>query len=183
MNGLLVLVVGPSGSGKDTLLAGAAASLRDDPNFVFARRVVTRAAAHEDHDTATVADFMARQASGDLAITWSAHDLHYGIPAAPLSGLEKGHVVVANVSRSVVPRAEARYPTKTVEITAPDAMRAARLEQRGRETTPAISARLTRQVSLDSKNVHRIVNDKTIDAGVTALVDLLLSFRLLLPQH
>ncbi len=182
MSGLLILVVGPSGSGKDTLLAGAAAALQHDPRFVFARRVVTRAAAYEDHDTATVAEFLARQASGDFAITWTAHDLYYGLPAAPLANLDQGRVVVANVSRAVVAQAEARYPAKTVEITAPDAMRAARLERRGRETTHAISARLTRQVSLSSRNVHRIVNDSTIDAGVTALVDLLRSFRPLLPE-
>ena len=49
--GRLVLVVGPSGAGKDTLLDLARAMLRNDASVVFSRRVVTRAAAGEPHDT------------------------------------------------------------------------------------------------------------------------------------
>ena len=39
MAGRLFLVVGPSGAGKDTLLAGAVAA---DPRLHWARRVITR---------------------------------------------------------------------------------------------------------------------------------------------
>ena len=52
---MLVLVVGPSGAGKDTLINAAKAALAGDDRFVFPRRVVTRPAvtALEDHDTVT----------------------------------------------------------------------------------------------------------------------------------
>lgn len=173
MSGLLVLVVGPSGSGKDTLLAGAATALRHDPRFVFARRVVTRTAAHEDHDTATVAEFLARQASGDFAITWSAHDLHYGIPADNLRRLSEGQTVVINVSRSVIPAVAARFPIAVVEITASAALRTRRLADRQRETPADIAARLSRDVPLQAERLHRIVNDGSIADGVKALVQLL----------
>ena len=39
---VLVLVVGPSGAGKDTLIAKAQAALKGDLRFAFVRRVVTR---------------------------------------------------------------------------------------------------------------------------------------------
>ncbi len=56
---VLVLVVGPSGAGKDTLIAKAHDALRDDLRFTFVRRVVTRnaVAALEDHTTMDEAAF------------------------------------------------------------------------------------------------------------------------------
>ncbi len=49
--GRLVLVVGPSGAGKDTLLGLARSACADDKNIVFARRVVTReASGAEDNE-------------------------------------------------------------------------------------------------------------------------------------
>lgn len=74
--GALVLVVGPSGSGKDTLIGMAHAQLSHDRRFIFPRRVITRIA-HidaEDHDTLTPEDFeTARRAGHFLCIggPWS----------------------------------------------------------------------------------------------------------------
>ena len=53
--GKLVLVVGPSGAGKDTLLGLAQAASADDPKIVFVRRVVTReASSAEDNEPESV---------------------------------------------------------------------------------------------------------------------------------
>ena len=75
--GLFVLVVGPSGAGKDTLLDGARAHAACAQRFHFARRVITRPAGApgEDHDSQSEADFAQREAQGGFLITWRAHGL------------------------------------------------------------------------------------------------------------
>ena len=80
---MLVLVVGPSGAGKDTLINAAREALAGDRRFAFPRRVVTRpaVAALEDHDSVTRAEFALQEANGAYALSWEAHGLHYGLPA------------------------------------------------------------------------------------------------------
>jgi phosphonate metabolism protein PhnN/1,5-bisphosphokinase (PRPP-forming) len=179
MTGLLVLVVGPSGSGKDTLMAGAADALAQDARFRFVRRVVTRPPAEEDHDVADDAGFAALRDSGRFALHWEAHGLQYGIPSDIAADLAAARVVVANVSRAVLAEAATRFPAAVIEVTAPEEIRVARLHQRGRETPADIAARLKRAVPQPeglppSTQVFTIVNDGTMAAGVAAFADLLL---------
>jgi len=49
--GIMVVVVGPSGAGKDTLIAVAAQHFGSRPDVHFVRRVITR-----DHDPEPAAD-------------------------------------------------------------------------------------------------------------------------------
>ena len=58
--GRLVLVVGPSGAGKDTLLRLARAACVDDHDVVFPRRVVTRASSADEDNIAVGPDDFAR---------------------------------------------------------------------------------------------------------------------------
>jgi hypothetical protein len=79
--GKLVLVVGPSGAGKDTLLGLARAACADDPTIVFVRRVVTREASiAEDNEQISVDAFREACARGAFAIHWEAHGHSYGLP-------------------------------------------------------------------------------------------------------
>ncbi|MEF2550327.1 phosphonate metabolism protein/1,5-bisphosphokinase (PRPP-forming) PhnN [Aurantimonas sp. A2-1-M11] len=178
--GLFVVVVGPSGAGKDTLLALAAEDLADTPGIVFARRVVTREAiaAIEDHDVMSRADFAAHQAAGGFCLSWQAHGLAYGLPARLETTLADGVTVVANVSRRVLDEAAARFTRLAiVEVTAPQPILVARIAARGRETPEEISARIARQVELaippGAEAHHRIVNDGTPDEGRRRLVEIL----------
>ena len=108
--GRLVLVVGPSGAGKDTLIAGSKASLAGNPSVVFPRRVVTRSSSPaEDHDTLDPAAFDAAAAHGDFGFWWEAHGLKYGIPQAIDGDLAAGRTAVCNVSRMIIADARARY--------------------------------------------------------------------------
>ena len=168
----LVLVVGPSGAGKDTLMARAAAALAGEARIRFPRRVVTRVAdAAEVHDSLGTAEFAAAVAAGRFALHWQAHGLAYGIPAAAVSG---GGVAVCNVSRAVIAQARAQFAgTQVVCVTAPREIRAARLAGRGREAgqADAILARLEREVAGDAEKGAELVidNSGSVEAGAACL--------------
>jgi len=162
---MLVLVVGPSGAGKDTLLDAARQTLADDPRFRFVRRVITRPAdaGGEVHEPATEAEFARRS----FALAWQAHGLRYGIPADITTDIAAKRIVVANVSRGIIAEAAKSFPVRVIEITAPPDILAARLATRGRETAADVAARLARNVPLPDGIVREtIMNDTTVEAGV-----------------
>jgi ribose 1,5-bisphosphokinase len=177
--GTLVLVVGPSGAGKDTLLRLARRRLATDPRFVFPRRIITRKSGdHEDHDTLDAAGFAAAAADGDFLLDWSAHGLSYGVPASAAADLATGRTVVVNVSRSVVAQAQSRFPhLHVVVVTAPPVVLAQRIAARGRELDVDARSRLTREAAPlpPGVAVTTIVNDADPEPAAQALVDLLLS--------
>lgn len=144
--GRLVLVVGPSGAGKDTLIAGARAACRDDGTVVFPLRVVTRPASpFEDNDFLSQSAFEQAAAKGAFAFWWSAHGHDYGIPLAIDFDIEMGRTVVCNVSRTVVDAVRRRYAhVVTVLVTAPKDVLASRLAARDRASDGRIAERLDR---------------------------------------
>lgn len=152
MGGHLVLVVGPSGAGKDTLIARVAVACSGDPAIVFPRRIVTRAPSiHESNHAVGEADFAAARDRGDYALHWEAHGLSYALPQALDHDLAAGRTVVANVSRRIVDAARRRYGAAAVAVTvvlvtAPPEMLAARLAARGRASDGNIDHRLRREV-------------------------------------
>ena len=144
--GRLVLVVGPSGAGKDTLIAGARTACRDDATVVFPRRVVTRpASTFEDNDVMSKSAFEQAAVRGAFAFWWSAHGHHYGIPLAIDFDIETGRTVVCNVSRTVVRAIRWRYAhVVAVLVTAPKDVLAKRLAARDRASDGGIDERLHR---------------------------------------
>jgi phosphonate metabolism protein PhnN/1,5-bisphosphokinase (PRPP-forming) len=166
---MLVLVVGPSGAGKDTLIAAARAELGADPRFVFARRVVTRPAlaAVEDHDSLTPAAFEAAERAGAFVLSWAAHGLCYGLRAELANDIAAGRVVVANGSRGMIAAARQRFPqTRVLLIEARPEIRAERLAGRGREAAAEIAERLRREIDMPLAGAIRIDNSGTLAAGV-----------------
>jgi ribose 1,5-bisphosphokinase len=177
--GAFVAVVGPSGAGKDTLMARAAADPALDRRVVFARRVVTRAAQAdaEDHDSLDEAGFARAEAQGAFALVWSAHGLRYGLPSRLRDALREGRTVVANLSRrSLAEAAEAFGSLQVVEVTASPEILLARLVARGREDEPTIRDRLARQVpmTLPPGAGHRLIdNSGCVETATRCLVDYL----------
>jgi phosphonate metabolism protein PhnN/1,5-bisphosphokinase (PRPP-forming) len=162
---MLVLVVGPSGAGKDTLLDAARLALQGDARFRFARRVITRPAVQggEAHEAVSPDEFATRR----FALRWHAHGVDYGIPDAIESDLAAGRIVVASVSRGVIAEAASRYDVRVIVVTAPPATLAARLSARAREDGAAIAERLARDVPLpDGVVTETVHNDSTLAEGI-----------------
>lgn len=173
---MLVVVVGPSGAGKDTLMALARERLGGDARFRFVRREITRPAeaGGEDHIAVTPDAFAARRAAGAYALSWEAHGLGYGIPADVAADLAAGRVVIANISRAKIAEAATKFPTLALEITAPAEVLARRLAARGRETAEDIARRLAREVALpEGVRVVRVMNDRGPEEGAAAVVAVL----------
>ena len=166
---MLVLVVGASGAGKDTLIEAAAVVLRADDRFRFVRRVVTRPVMEggEQHETVTDAEFERRVKADVFAVHWHAHGLRYALPASIGADLDDGRTVVANISRAMIAEAAELFPVRVVEITAPTDIRAARLQARGREDKVDVVRRLARAIALPLPlERETVVNDGTVEQGV-----------------
>lgn len=153
MTGIFVAVVGPSGAGKDTIIDYARTRLPQDGSYHFVRRVVTRNAHGntEDHDTLSEPDFVKAIDNGAFSMHWQAHGLYYGLPVSVETMLGNGGVVIANLSRRVLPQLAARFPRVAIaHITAQTDVLAQRLASRGRETPESIALRLQRQQPVDA---------------------------------
>lgn len=179
--GRLVLVVGPSGAGKDSLLREAMLRLASDRHIVFPRRVVTRPSHDEAeaHDSLTVEEFLAAQAQGRFALSWQAHGLHYGIPISLLDELKAGRTAAVNVSRAIIAAAAEHFPTLAVlNVTAPAEVIADRLNRRGREAPADITERIAREAPRFDERIETvtIVNDTTLEAAARAFTTALLQF-------
>lgn len=146
--GRLVLVVGPSGAGKDTLLGLAKIACTGDRNIVFPRRAVTREASQaEDNEQLSPEAFRQGVARGEFATHWQAHGHHYGLPRAIEDDVREGRTVVVNVSRTVVDALRRAYADVVViGVTAPPEILAERLAIRARGSDGKIEQRLGRAV-------------------------------------
>ncbi|MBS0124909.1 phosphonate metabolism protein/1,5-bisphosphokinase (PRPP-forming) PhnN [Thetidibacter halocola] len=168
-DGWLIAVVGPSGVGKDSVMAGIATRA---PGIRPVRRVITRAPDPdgEDHEPMTPDAFSESVARGAFCLHWDAHGLSYGIPAPVLADVRGGANRLANLSRGVLRQAAKVFPRLLVlHITAAPEVLAARLAGRGRESADEIAGRLAQapRPLPPGLNVVTIVNDGPLDDTVT----------------
>ncbi len=162
--GKLVLVVGPSGVGKDTLINLAKEQLAAKDGFHFPTRYITRSkdAGAEQHIAISPQQFCELKARNEFILCWAAHGLNYGIAKTIDQHLAAGETVVVNVSRSVIEDAQKIFANvKIIHITASKATLLQRLQLRGREAPDSILTRLNRLANYDvsGKNVQTIYND------------------------
>lgn len=143
--GLLIVFVGPSGSGKDTLLKALKKEYAAQDKTLFVERVITRPSSRETEDfkSVSVGEFHELEASGAFCLSWRAHDLYYGIPKMVHDHVEKGGIAFLNGARRALEQLVTVFPdSKIIQITVRTDVLEERLVKRGREDTEAIRKRL-----------------------------------------
>lgn len=176
--GLLIVVVGPSGAGKDTLMDAARRHFSGREAVHFVRRVITRPAeaGGEDHEAVSREEFDRLIGENAFAVWWGAHGLKYGVPGTTCERLAEGRVAVVNGSRSAL-GAFGRVFTRVrvVSVTASAEVLAERLAARGRESREDILKRLAR-VPADIEgdlDIATVDNSGRLEDAVAAFVRLL----------
>jgi len=146
----IVYVMGPSGSGKDSLMKWVMLHKNDALCLRWAQRLVTRdnrsIEMQEGTDRFVSEDeFDALLAQDMLAMYWRAHEFSYGIEFTQLLPTTEGELVLINGSRAYYPQAKSLFPELTaIHVTASPAILEQRLLARAREPVEAISKRLQR---------------------------------------
>lgn len=167
--GTMIVVVGPSGAGKDTLIDYVLQRLGEHPRLHYVRRVITRSsdAGGELHEGVDDAEFDRRRFAGAFCVSWSAHGLNYGIPASARDSTEGIAVLIANGSRSALCDFAEAFPRLLVinVVARPDVL-AARLTGRGRESVGEISRRLERVGLAVLGDFEVVTLDNSGDVGV-----------------
>jgi ribose 1,5-bisphosphokinase len=178
MAGRLIYLIGPSGSGKDSLLDAAREPMARRGCRIV-RRVITRSAeaVGEAAQAVSAERFSEMQAQGDFALSWFANGLHYGIPKEIDQWLAEGHDVVVNGSRGHLSEARARYPDLLAVLLSLDqAVLRQRLLARGRESLEEVEARLARNAQFadnllaDDPTVILLDNSGALEQTVARLL-------------
>lgn len=172
----LVLIVGPSGSGKDTLLRSARAALGHRQDIQFARRYITRPPdSNEDNYYVDPQGFNHLSNTGYFLSTWRAHNNCYGIPIHILTDSNRLSTIICSISRSAIVDFEKYHEnTTTILITAPEQILHARLQGRGRETDKDIQQRLVRaSATVHANNLITFNNINSVVESTTRFTALL----------
>lgn len=180
--GRLILVVGPSGAGKDSVLGWARARLdagSSAGHVRFAQRTITRPAdaGGEQHIAVDPEAFERLRADGTFALCWSANGHSYGIGQEIRAWLDAGHTVVVSASRAHLPEALRAFPqARVVRISASTHVLRQRLLGRGRESPAEIDARIARAAAFalpQAVEAVEILNDGALDTAGEALLAVL----------
>ena len=153
-------IVGPSGAGKDTIMNAVHEVLKNNPEFLFVRRIITRKAginSFNDHDETSqnignednigvsLEKFFELSQKASFSLQWFAHGIHYGLPMGIVDEVHKGKIVIANVSRAELEHAKELFgKVYVIEINAPIGILKERLLGRKREKITDIEERLKR---------------------------------------
>jgi ribose 1,5-bisphosphokinase len=172
-NGQLFLIVGNSGSGKDTLLKEV---LRQWPASAkpirIPQRYITRPAhASEPFISVTSDEFEDLKQAGKFCLTWHVYDTDYGVPVTIINWLQQGDSVIVNVSRQIIREARQQLPDlKVIFISVPLELTLQRIKARNRESVddPGFQQRLARAKENQTLDDADFVVDNSVSLQTAA---------------
>jgi phosphonate metabolism protein PhnN/1,5-bisphosphokinase (PRPP-forming) len=174
--GTLFLVVGNSGSGKDSIISGAIEQYPQSlKNIYNPRRYITRPPSDtEENIPLTQKKFDELAKDGKFALKWHIYGLDYGVPIKIDQLLSEGNPVVVNVSRSIIPEARTLYKNlKVIFIRVPLEKTIERIQERGREHGKRLEERIerarTHQVFPDADYI--IDNTGSLDDAIQTFLE------------
>ena len=171
------MIIGPSGSGKDTLISGAKLLLDNENRYVFAQREITRPQTGdaEDHIEISESEFKQKQLENVYSLSWYANGLNYGVTRLD-EYMRQEKFVILNGSRGALKDIFQKYKdTIVIQVEVPPELLRKRLISRGREDSGEIDARLARGGALRilDPTVINFINDKPIQESINEFVAIL----------
>lgn len=178
--GFLIFIVGNSGSGKDAIVQALIQSWPSSyPPLRIAQRYITRPPHTSEPFISVTPDvFQSLQKQGKFIFSWHIYDLDYGIPYDVFDFVNRGEIVIVNVSRTILNDAKKRYPQiKIVFVKVPLSITTERMKTRQREnpSDPQFQERLERaRENQDLDDVDCVVdNSGNLDYAVQQVNDYL----------
>ncbi len=145
--GTLFLVVGNSGSGKDSIISGLIKEYPPNLKKIYApKRYITREPSKfEENISISTQKFREMEKRDLFVLKWHIYELDYGISKEIDDFLKNGHPVMVNVSRTIVNEAREKYENiKVIFIEVPFEITYQRIKDRKRESEDLLKQRIER---------------------------------------
>lgn len=178
--GALILLVGNSGSGKDSLINWVLSHWSPEkPPPIIPTRFITRPPSPEteDYKSVTLEHFQNLSKAGAFLLQWESYGILYGVPREIEDELARGKSVLVNVSRQIVESTKKNLPhVYVIFIRVPFHITAERIRARGREQGTSITERLERaRLNQEFPTADYVVdNSGDLDAAGQQLLTILL---------
>ena len=174
--GTLFLVVGNSGSGKDSIINGVVEkNASNSKKIIAARRYITRpSSVTENNFFISPIEFQELANQGKFALKWHIYGLDYGVPIEIEKWLEEGHFVIANVSRTIIDVAKKKYKNiKVIFVEVPFKTILKRLKGRAREDNNRLKERIERAKKNKSFSEADLIvdNSKNLEHAVNQVLE------------
>jgi len=166
----IILIVGASGVGKDSLIKEAKKDLKKEFNFV--KRYITRKPdKNEKNYFLENCAFKLLKDNDYFISSWEAHENFYGISKNSI----KNRLNIISISRSKISDFEKNFEkVYVINITLNKEELKNRLIKRGRESLEEIQKRLDRSYDkIEAKNLINFENDKPFEESKEAFIKLL----------